>query len=335
MEGQNSHDNFPVAPGKYGDHPFTPLLFPRVHPQEAFQDHGKFPVENSKFLQWNHSNGMPVGSRDAVNWISETPRDILRKNFEKTSRFTPNDSSYVMEALKVKPYVRTSNDSNNYEASMYVAAGDICYNQTVVKDGESYNLPVVRFGNPLNEGELMSNFATTEYQIIHQNYASWTQELNEGSSDVSEPYSRVTIAVPGNSTKSAKSIARQRATATDRRRRSRIAERLKALQELLPHPEKGSKASLLDDIIDHIKYLQLQIKDLSQNRLGGESTSAPVVFLEGYGHYFPNDHSVNEPLEETMGKLLEINPTAASLLLDSRGLSIMPLPLAEGLPQVL
>lgn len=60
-----------------------------------------------------------------------------------------------------------------------------------------------------------------------------------------------------------------------------------------------------------------------------------IVTLQGYGHYFPNDQSVNEPLEETMGKLLEINPTAASLLLDSRGLSIMPLPLAEGLPQVL
>ncbi|XP_034681977.1 transcription factor PIF3-like [Vitis riparia] len=106
----------------------------------------------------------------------------------------------------------------------------------------------------------------------------------------------------------------ERASATDRRRRVRISERLKALQVLLPHSE-GGKASVLDDIIDYIKHLQLQVKDLSQSRLGGQSTSDPFIFLKGYGHYILHDQMLKEPVEEMMGKLLEVNPSEATQLM--------------------
>lgn len=43
-------------------------------------------------------------------------------------------------------------------------------------------------------------------------------------------------------------------------RRERIAERMRSLQELVPNSNKVDKASMLDDIIDYVKFLQLQVK---------------------------------------------------------------------------
>ncbi|KAG6470928.1 hypothetical protein ZIOFF_072018 [Zingiber officinale] len=58
-------------------------------------------------------------------------------------------------------------------------------------------------------------------------------------------------------------------------RRERIAERMKALQELVPNANKTDKASMLDEIIDYLKFLQLQV--LSMSRLGGAAAVAPLV----------------------------------------------------------
>ncbi|PKA65491.1 Transcription factor bHLH66 [Apostasia shenzhenica] len=63
----------------------------------------------------------------------------------------------------------------------------------------------------------------------------------------------------------------------ERLRRERIAERMKALQELVPNANKTDKASMLDEIIDYVKFLQLQVKVLSMSRLGGTAAVGPLV----------------------------------------------------------
>ncbi|GJN33998.1 hypothetical protein PR202_gb22629 [Eleusine coracana subsp. coracana] len=63
----------------------------------------------------------------------------------------------------------------------------------------------------------------------------------------------------------------------ERLRRERIAERMKALQELVPNANKTDKATMLDEIIDYVKFLQLQVKVLSMSRLGGAAAVAPLV----------------------------------------------------------
>ncbi|KAG5587069.1 hypothetical protein H5410_047503 [Solanum commersonii] len=93
-------------------------------------------------------------------------------------------------------------------------------------------------------------------------------------------------------------------------RRMKIAEKIDALGELFPCSKQGGKASQMDEIIDHIKYLQFQMK--------------------GCGHYILDEQQI-EPLEDTMGKLLELNPSMATQLLESKGLFVMPMALAEGL----
>ncbi|GMI76886.1 hypothetical protein HRI_001357800 [Hibiscus trionum] len=50
---------------------------------------------------------------------------------------------------------------------------------------------------------------------------------------------------------------------SEKRRRSRINEKMKALQNLIPNSNKTDKASMLDEAIEYLKQLQLQVQMLS------------------------------------------------------------------------
>ncbi|CAL1408637.1 unnamed protein product [Linum trigynum] len=50
---------------------------------------------------------------------------------------------------------------------------------------------------------------------------------------------------------------------SEKRRRSRINEKMKALQKLIPNSNKTDKASMLDEAIEYLKQLQLQVQVLS------------------------------------------------------------------------
>ncbi|CAA3032803.1 transcription factor UNE12 [Olea europaea subsp. europaea] len=63
----------------------------------------------------------------------------------------------------------------------------------------------------------------------------------------------------------------------ERLRRERIAERIRALQELVPSVNKSDRAAMLDEIVDYVKFLRLQVKVLSMSRLGGAGAVAPLV----------------------------------------------------------
>ncbi|KAK2637832.1 hypothetical protein Ddye_025627 [Dipteronia dyeriana] len=63
----------------------------------------------------------------------------------------------------------------------------------------------------------------------------------------------------------------------ERLRRERIAERMKALQELVPSCNKTDRAAMLDEIVDYVKFLRLQVKVLSMSRLGAAGAVAQLV----------------------------------------------------------
>ncbi|PON65787.1 Myc-type, basic helix-loop-helix (bHLH) domain containing protein [Parasponia andersonii] len=195
-----------------------------------------------------------------------------------------------------------------------------------------------KLGALMAHNEDMDNESTsTQHQIHAQNLSSWSQN-SDGESyssrvDIS-PSARV--ASPGSLSKFQSSASKQRNYRNDRafskqQRRMRFAERVNAFQELLPHSTEGCQVSVLDDVIDHIKHLQLQIKDLCKRRVEGESPTWPIIFREGYGHYFCDQDMLNEPFEEMVAKLLELNPLAATKLLEMNGLLLMPIELTKGL----
>ncbi|KAI3460191.1 hypothetical protein Pfo_016854 [Paulownia fortunei] len=72
--------------------------------------------------------------------------------------------------------------------------------------------------------------------------------------------------IPANSAQprsSKRSRAAEVHNLSEKKRRSRINEKLKALQSLIPNSNKTDKASMLDEAIEYLKQLQLQVQMLT------------------------------------------------------------------------
>ncbi|KAF7804691.1 transcription factor UNE12 [Senna tora] len=128
----------------------------------------------------------------------------------------------------------------------------------------------------------------------------------------------------------------------ERLRRERIAERIRALQELVPSVNKTDRAAMLDEIVDYVKFLRLQVKVLSMSRLGGAGAVAPLVTdiplssVEEEGGEAGRNQAVwekwsNDGTEKQVAKLMEENVGAAMQFLQSKALCIMPISLASAI----
>ncbi|PIA39869.1 hypothetical protein AQUCO_02600376v1 [Aquilegia coerulea] len=85
--------------------------------------------------------------------------------------------------------------------------------------------------------------------------------------------------IPQRSTSTRRSRAAEVHNLSERRRRDRINEKMRALQELIPHCNKSDKASMLDEAIEYLKSLQLQVQMMWMG-----SGMAPMMF-PGVQHY--------------------------------------------------
>ncbi|VAI83770.1 transcription factor bHLH7-like [Triticum dicoccoides] len=156
----------------------------------------------------------------------------------------------------------------------------------------------------------------------------------------------------GNSA-SAKPRARaRRGQATDphsiaeRLRREKISERMKNLQDLVPNSNKADKSSMLDEIIDYVKFLQLQVKVLSMSRLGAPGAVLPLLAesqTEGRSNSPLSSPTASQGLLDAAGpedslvfeqeviKLMETSITNAMQYLQNKGLCLMPIALASAI----
>uniref|UniRef100_A0A1J3JX51 Transcription factor bHLH7 n=1 Tax=Noccaea caerulescens TaxID=107243 RepID=A0A1J3JX51_NOCCA len=120
----------------------------------------------------------------------------------------------------------------------------------------------------------------------------------------------------------------------ERLRRERIAERIRALQELVPTVNKTDRAAMIDEIVDYVKFLRLQVKVLSMSRLGGAGAVAPLVTEMPLSSSIEDETQAvwekwsNDGTERQVAKLMEENVGAAMQLLQSKSLCIMPISLA-------
>ncbi|KAI3715488.1 hypothetical protein L6452_22472 [Arctium lappa] len=71
---------------------------------------------------------------------------------------------------------------------------------------------------------------------------------------------------------------------SERRRRDRINEKMRALQELIPNCNKVDKASMLDEAIEYLKTLQLQVQIMS---MGTGLCMPSMMFPTGMQHMHP------------------------------------------------
>ncbi|XP_074275311.1 bHLH transcription factor RHL1-like [Silene latifolia] len=129
----------------------------------------------------------------------------------------------------------------------------------------------------------------------------------------------------------------------ERLRRERIAERMKALQELVPNANKTDKASMLDEIIEYVKFLQLQVKVVSMSRLGGVAGMGPLVAdMSAEGGGLRRANNGNQPplipngnsmaiTENQVAKMMEEDMGSAMQYLQGKGLCLMPISLATAI----
>lgn len=93
---------------------------------------------------------------------------------------------------------------------------------------------------------------------------SWENDLGDVSCDSEGPEASevpLTPAPPRSSSK--RSRAAEVHNQSEKRRRSKINEKMKALQNLIPNSNKTDKASMLDEAIEYLKQLQLQLQMLT------------------------------------------------------------------------
>ncbi|XP_050236091.1 uncharacterized protein LOC126686104 [Mercurialis annua] len=186
-----------------------------------------------------------------------------------------------------------------------------------------------------NEQDLMVELKSFQDQSQAQSHIPLTQGLSEEVCIASQSRPRAKVVPSVFMSNPGYNASRRKATLNDRQRKERISERLQALQELLPHSVQGSQTRVMDAIIEHVKYLQFQMKELSRSRLRGDLHSGPSIFLEGYQHYILQKQLMNEPLEDTMEKFLKANSSAATKFLESKGLLVLPMALADRLKQAI
>ncbi|KAA8522884.1 hypothetical protein F0562_009307 [Nyssa sinensis] len=183
--------------------------------------------------------------------------------------------------------------------------------------------------------------------IPAQNYGASAPVMNQAPASAS---AGGTPAQPRQRVRARRGQATDPHSIAERLRRERIAERMKALQELVPNANKTDKASMLDEIIDYVKFLQLQVKVLSMSRLGGAAAVAPLVAdisSEGGGDCIQAGGGVggrssngtqtassNDSMtmtEHQVAKLMEEDMGSAMQYLQGKGLCLMPISLATAI----
>ncbi|WCJ29919.1 bHLH transcription factor RHL1 [Euphorbia peplus] len=231
---------------------------------------------------------------------------------------------------------------------MAAARGSLSQNDVV--DGSSFKSPPQGGDGPVFNG-FGSGSMQQSQQHFHnsqaQNFGNQTAVMSQGQASGSNGGAP---AQPRQRVRARRGQATDPHSIAERLRRERIAERMKALQELVPNANKTDKASMLDEIIDYVKFLQLQVKVLSMSRLGGAAAVAPLVAdissegggdcVQANGGSLPRTSngnqtpSTNDSLtvtEHQVAKLMEEDMGSAMQYLQGKGLCLMPISLATAI----
>ncbi|XAR49224.1 hypothetical protein NMG60_11032344 [Bertholletia excelsa] len=270
---------------------------------EIQKQDSRLPHTNSGVMNFSHfsrpvalvrANLQNVGDKNKVappcssNLAEPTCVDLSSGVRKDISVSQPN---LVLPKEDSKPLVAEHVEkSNTAEKSESVCQEDVVKNDKLpnqsantlkgMPDGEKNIEPVVGCSSVCsgNSAEMASN------DPMHNTKRKCreTDESEGRSEDVEEESVGVKKATP---TRGGSSSKRSRAAEvhnlSERRRRDRINEKMRALQELIPNCNKTDKASMLDEAIEYLKTLQLQVQIMS---MGAGLYMPPMMLPTGMQH---------------------------------------------------
>nr|WQQ41797.1 bHLH55 protein [Camellia japonica] len=114
---------------------------------------------------------------------------------------------------------------------------------------------------------------------------------------------------------------------SERRRRDRINEKMRALQELIPNCNKVDKASMLDEAIEYLKTLQLQVQIMS---MGTGLYMPPMMFPTGMQHVHAAQMACFSPMAVGMGMRMGFGMGMLDMNGGSPGCSMIQVPPTQG-----
>ncbi|XP_042443697.1 transcription factor PIF3-like isoform X1 [Zingiber officinale] len=98
-----------------------------------------------------------------------------------------------------------------------------------------------------------------EYDAEDSDYLSHSEDLQDESINIRKPPS-------GRDARTKRSRTAEVHNLSERRRRNRINEKMRALQELIPNCNKVDKASMLEEAIEYLKTLQMQVQQFCHTK---------------------------------------------------------------------
>lgn len=145
-----------------------------------------------------------------------------------------------------------------HKASMLTGGRDSVNETTVTSsysEGDSLATSRAYQQNPLTIGRKRERCAKSDTEALEED----NDTLTEGTWITGETEGRA-AAKAGGKDKGKRSRAAEVHNQSERRRRDRINDRMRALQELIPNSNKTDKASVLDEAIEYLKNLQTQLQ---------------------------------------------------------------------------
>ncbi|CAL0330432.1 unnamed protein product [Lupinus luteus] len=172
----------------------------------------------------------------------------------------------------------------------------------------------------LNQHFLMSShFGSSQNDVVHSssfnspihgasNHDTQHFQQSHGGSNQMQAPTGATLAQPKQRVRARRGQATDPHSIAERLRRERIAERMKGLQELVPNANKTDKASMLDEIIDYVKFLQLQVKgsgDYIQDKTNGAAQPRISTASSSKDNLTMTEQQVAKLMEEDMGSAMQ------------------------------
>ncbi|KAM6591362.1 hypothetical protein CsatA_013967 [Cannabis sativa] len=200
-----------------------------------------------------------------------------------SSSSAPDEISLFLQQI----LVRSSSSSMNTQFSLTSPGNNLsrmCPSSQMVGDGIS---AVDSSGAYFVGNNSINNTSGGVAVIAPNNVSSSSVGASENENDEydcesEEGLEALAEDVPAKSVMGRGSSKRSRAAEvhnlSEKRRRSRINEKMKALQNLIPNSNKTDKASMLDEAIEYLKQLQLQVQMLAmRNGLSLHPVSLPAA----------------------------------------------------------
>ncbi|MED6192665.1 ATP-dependent DNA helicase pif3 [Stylosanthes scabra] len=203
--------------------------------------------------------------------VMEQPRDDLKLLESKSLEQKIAGSEQSDPASKEKAIIKIDQTSKN-------ALGETATNGQMAAERST---ELVVASSSVGSGNCADRGSDDPIQNLKRKNQD-TEDSEWHSDDVEEESVGVKKGTAGRGASGSKrSRAAEVHNLSERRRRDRINEKMRALQELIPNCNKVDKASMLDEAIEYLKSLQLQVQMMS---MGTGLYMHPMMLPHGMQH---------------------------------------------------